>query len=187
MIPTKYMNKLTALDIPGDKLKKVIAIFIDAIEAKEVSRVAKLPDDLRWPTNFMEMFWSRDSGYPRLIGKQAAFRKLQAIQRSGKVRFADLMAGVERYRQAAAQTDPCYIAHPATWLSAGRWEDDPGAVRVGSRVQRGNGFLQLLDQANEREPSSGTAEARRRPDAKYSSASGYSRIVRESSGRIPPR
>ena len=37
---------------------------------------------------------------------------------------AELLAGAARYRDECAGKERRYIAHPATWLNAGRWKDE---------------------------------------------------------------
>lgn len=72
-----------------------------------------------------EEFWNI---YPRREGKRAALKAfLKALEDSD---LDAVMAGARRFA-----TDPNlpvikqYIAHPATWLNQGRWEDDPLPVR----------------------------------------------------------
>lgn len=64
--------------------------------------------------------------YPRKVGKDAAERKYQRARKT--VSAAVLLAGVRRYAAAVANTEREFIAHPATWLNAGRWQDDYGAA-----------------------------------------------------------
>jgi uncharacterized protein YdaU (DUF1376 family) len=37
---------------------------------------------------------------------------------------AELLMGAARYRDECAGKEPRYIAHPASWLNAGRWKDE---------------------------------------------------------------
>lgn len=73
------------------------------------------------PPGFDE-FWTT---YPRKEGKGAA-RKAYA-KALGKVTAGVLLAGAQRYRDAPSRTArPLrYTAHPATWLNAERWDDEP--------------------------------------------------------------
>lgn len=67
-----------------------------------------------------EMFWN---AYPRKVAKrsaQKAFAKLMVTKDAPSIK--QLLDGVERYK--ATTLDPKYIAHPATWLNQGRWEDN---------------------------------------------------------------
>lgn len=65
------------------------------------------------------------AAYPRHVGKEAARRAfVKAIKT--KAPAADIIEGARRYADAtaAAGTETRYVAHPATWLNAGRWSDD---------------------------------------------------------------
>jgi hypothetical protein len=67
-----------------------------------------------------ELFWK---AYPRKVAKrqaQKSFAKLMVTKDAPTIK--QLLDGVERYK--ATTLDPKYIAHPATWLNQGRWEDD---------------------------------------------------------------
>lgn len=100
------------------------------------------PND--WPKDYQEQFWS---SYPRRIGKDATMRRLDTIRKSGAVRFAKVLDAVYLYRHKTQNTDMKYIAHPATWLSQGRWKDDPNAIAGHASDGRGevkNGFIGRL-------------------------------------------
>ena len=77
----------------------------------ELSVISRTPFD-----NFWEL-------YPRKIGKGAARKAYaEAIRKAGP---DDIEAGVARFRAGLNGTDPKFIPHPATWLNAERWLDDP--------------------------------------------------------------
>ncbi|HVW79828.1 MAG TPA: hypothetical protein VHB69_02655 [Mycobacteriales bacterium] len=64
-------------------------------------------------------FWSI---YPLRKGKLDAERKFaQAAKRADP---GVILAGARRFAAANRQTEPRFIAHPATWLHQGRWDDD---------------------------------------------------------------
>ena len=65
------------------------------------------------------------AAYPRHVGKEAARRAFVKTVKT-KAPAADIIEGARRYAAAtaAAGTETRYIAHPATWLNAGRWSDD---------------------------------------------------------------
>lgn len=66
-------------------------------------------------------FWL---AYPRRVGKKAAEVKFTKAIKDG----ADpeqLIAGAERYAHARKGQDPKFTAHPSTWLTQGRWDDEP--------------------------------------------------------------
>ena len=63
-----------------------------------------------------EQFWR---AYPRRVGKLAA-------QREWERRRPDLTAVLEALDWQRQQwTDPKFTPHPRTWLSQGRWMDEP--------------------------------------------------------------
>ena len=65
------------------------------------------------------------AAYPRHVGKEAARRAFVKAVKAGAP-AADIVEGARRYTAAtaAAGTETRYVAHPATWLNAGRWSDD---------------------------------------------------------------
>jgi hypothetical protein len=66
-----------------------------------------------------DKFWD---AVPRKIGKKAARREWdKAIKETDP---DQLLATMSLYAASVANTDPKFIAHPRTWLSQGRWEDD---------------------------------------------------------------
>ena len=87
------------------------ALFVLDAEQRPADRIERF-----------DVFWKR---YPRRVGKTAAAK---AWERSTRTVDPDtILAGVERYRDECEQlrTEPRFIAHPATWLNQGRWDDDP--------------------------------------------------------------
>ncbi len=98
----------------------------------------------QWPKDFRDQFWAV---YPRRIGKNLAMRKLDAIRRSGKVAFREIMDAIDVLRRETQNTEMRFIPHPSTWLNQGRWEDDPAAIAGRPSDRRGeirNGFLARL-------------------------------------------
>ena len=78
-----------------------------------------------WPSNYAEQFWRI---YPRRVAKRAAMKALDRVRRSGEVSFAELLAAVERYAAATSTKDIQFVCHAATWLNAGRWDDEPAHI-----------------------------------------------------------
>jgi hypothetical protein len=66
-------------------------------------------------------FWAV---YPRKVAKGAAVRAYANARKSADA--ATILAGAERYRDDPRR-DPAFTAHPATWLNAERWADEPAA------------------------------------------------------------
>lgn len=74
----------------------------------------------RGPTEF-DRFWAV---YPRHVGKDAARKAFSKAL--GRITEDDplavILAGVER--ALPGWDDPNFIPHPASWLNAGRWDDE---------------------------------------------------------------
>jgi hypothetical protein len=60
--------------------------------------------------------------YPRKVGKRDALKAFQAAVADG-TNAGRIIEGARRYRDDPNR-EAAYTAHPATWLRAGRWEDD---------------------------------------------------------------
>jgi hypothetical protein len=69
-----------------------------------------------------DAFWAE---VPRKEGKGAA-RKAYASALK-KADHATLMAAIRRHAEERRGQDPKYTPHPATWLNAERWTDEPAA------------------------------------------------------------
>ena len=72
--------------------------------------------------NFEEFY----AAYPRKVGKKAAEKSWDKLIKMG-TNPNEIIEGAKRYAAAKRGTDQQYIAHPATWLNAGRWQDEMGA------------------------------------------------------------
>jgi len=97
-----------------------------------------------------EQFWA---AYPRKVAKEAARRAFAKAIEAG-ASHAALMAGVERYRAERAGQDPKYTKHPATWLNAGCWQDEP----IGAPVIDQHGNVVAYEQPQQRQQPRGMAE-----------------------------
>lgn len=74
-----------------------------------------------------DLFWER---YPRRVAKMAARRAwARAVKVAGGP--GPIMAGLS---SAVFSPDPAFIPHPASWLNAGRWMDEPDPPK---RARRG--------------------------------------------------
>lgn len=75
----------------------------------------------RVESDFLDFY----AAYPRHVGKEAARRAFVKAVKAGTP-APDIVEGARRYAAAtaAAGTETRYVAHPATWLNAGRWSDD---------------------------------------------------------------
>ena len=67
-----------------------------------------------------DLFWNK---YPRRVAKVAARNVFLSVMLKPDAPSLDtLLIAVDKY--AKTEIDKKYIAHPATWLRQGRWEDD---------------------------------------------------------------
>jgi len=69
--------------------------------------------------------------FPRRVGAREAVKAygkaLKALVRGGMdetAAIAAIQAGAVRYAEEKAESEPRFIAHPASWLNAGRWADE---------------------------------------------------------------
>lgn len=69
--------------------------------------------------------------YPRRVAKTAARKAYTRIITKGEASHEDLAAGAARFADAVAGSEARFIAHPATWLNAGRWLDEPDPAAGG--------------------------------------------------------
>lgn len=120
---------------------------------EEVKTPSKPPASKPTTNRFPE-FWE---WYPRKVGKadaQKAWAKATA-----KTDPQEILDGLERYRLDPNLPEKEFIPHASTWLSGGRWEDEPLPARntsvkpTGSqlRLQAGYDLLQQTraEQANQ--------------------------------------
>ena len=76
-----------------------------------------------------DRFWQ---AYPRRVGKQAALKAWRAALKRG-AESELILAAAASYAASVSGADPQFIAHPATWLNAGRYEDEPPPKATASR------------------------------------------------------
>lgn len=74
-------------------------------------------EDARAKTTDFDQFWS---AFPAKVGKKAARKAWDRAK--DRPAIADLLAAVERYRQAKPHDREW--CNPATWINQGRWDDD---------------------------------------------------------------
>lgn len=106
---------------------------VDAAEATEeapapvpaAAQVDLAPAKTKKHTGVDADFEEFYAAYPRHVGKEAARRAFVKAVKT-KAPAADIIEGARRYAAAtaAAGTETRYVAHPATWLNAGRWSDN---------------------------------------------------------------
>lgn len=62
------------------------------------------------------------ANYPKKEGKDAARKAFAKARKAASLE--ELIDGLDRYRKATQSSERRFIANPATWLNAGRWQDD---------------------------------------------------------------
>lgn len=93
-----------------------------------------------WPRDYQCLFWEY---YPRKVSKKSAMKCLDRLRKSGELPFEVLISAVQVYARSVVGKDMKYVAHPATWLNAGRWDDAPDAlldVKVPASILSGQAF-----------------------------------------------
>jgi hypothetical protein len=83
----------------------------------------------RWADQAFHEFWKR---YPRKVGKIAA-RKAWDKARPTPELFEQMKRTLAW--QVQQWDDPKFIPHPATWISQGRWDDEPFTPVVTKRTK----------------------------------------------------
>jgi len=120
----------TPTPTPTPTPKKEEKILPPAAGDGLLAEPAKLTSTADWPKDYQDQFWRN---YPRKTEKKAALAKLDAIKKSGTVRWAALIGGLLRFVQhvKATRTEERYIKHPTTWLNRGCWDDEHGPGESG--------------------------------------------------------
>lgn len=72
-----------------------------------------------WNARAFDAFWAR---YPRKIGKKAARKEWDKAHVTPEL-FEQIQRTLDW--EIAQWDDPQFIPHPRTWLSQGRWDDEP--------------------------------------------------------------
>lgn len=78
----------------------------------------------RGGVNFNEFYQT----YPRHVGRANAQKSYNKARLGGATHEA-IITGARRYADECKDKEQRFIAHPASWLNAGRWDDAPGANR----------------------------------------------------------
>jgi hypothetical protein len=90
----------------------------EPVPAKRRSRPTGDADFDRW--------WDQ---YPRRVDKESARKAYARVIKAGRATPDELLAGAMRYAAEKAGEDPRFTKHPATWLNAGSWANEPLAPR----------------------------------------------------------
>jgi len=113
-------------------------------EAKEVTNVTYIK--IEREKEFHDFFWP---AYPHKVAKPNA---LKAFLRARKrAPLNEILAGLERYK--SSKPPDISWAHPATWLNADRWADEP-AHNLSTRgpPDKPNKLFEAIDRAVAGEP-----------------------------------
>lgn len=70
-----------------------------------------------------DTFWAQ---YPRKVGKIAGKKAFDKAIRLTSLE--QLLSGIELLKRETAGKELEFIPHPASWLSAGRWDDEPSSA-----------------------------------------------------------
>lgn len=82
-------------------------------------------EPIRQGVGFAEFYMA----YPRKVGKEAARRAFEKAARSTDPQL--IVDGARRYASDPNLPEKRFIPHPASWLNAGRWDDEPEVPRDG--------------------------------------------------------
>lgn len=84
----------------------------------------KTPSSPANPSMEFDKFWTQ---YPRKVGKIAGKK---AFDKAIKLTTLEqLLSGIELLKRETAGKEIEFIPHPATWLTAGRWDDEPSITK----------------------------------------------------------
>ena len=116
-------NALASIPIPnkGD-ISPANAVDISLSRSKSKAGRSDVNGGNREIDEAFEAWWRI---YPRRVAKTAARKAYARIITKGEASHEDLAAGAARFADAVAGSEARFIAHPATWLNAGRWLDEP--------------------------------------------------------------
>lgn len=79
----------------------------------------------KWPIDGFEQWWSV---YPRKVAKKFAHKCFERLRSSGEIPFEVLISATQFFARSCIGKDIKFVPHPATWLNAGRWDDDENAL-----------------------------------------------------------
>jgi hypothetical protein len=117
----------------------------EEIDDSEAVASESIDQTNRDPGAEFEEFWSR---CPRKVGKGAA-RKAYAKAR-GLASWHTIMSGMLRYAAECDGTEPRFIKHPAKWLTAECWDDEPTPIPIEFNHRGADGRRPTLSRAEQR-------------------------------------
>lgn len=115
------VKRINFAEAPVEPVEAETPAPVPAVPAPVKKTKKKSSTPARVESDFLDFY----AAYPRHVGKEAARRAFVKTVKAGTP-AAEIVEGARRYAAAtaAAGTETRYVAHPATWLNAGRWSDD---------------------------------------------------------------
>ena len=101
-------------------------VFVKGGKGNGNGRKAPRPSPLAvsYPEDFLR-FWE---AYPRKTGKREALRRWLALKKDGALPDLTTLLGAlkwQKEQESWREDGGKFVPHPATWLNAGRWDDEP--------------------------------------------------------------
>ena len=116
---SKYQDAARVGDAPSDAPATHHPTHIK----KEIKKVNKYTPPIVPPKGEIEAeFQEFYRAYPRHVGPAAAFRKYVVARKQADAET--LLNAAKRFAEISAGKEPQFVAHPATWLHQGRWQDE---------------------------------------------------------------
>ncbi len=82
--------------------------------------------------------------YPRRVARGNAEKAYARVIRSGMATSDELLAGAMRYAAEKQHEEPKYIKHPASWLNAKCWLDEPDRKPPSHPGSTADGIMNIL-------------------------------------------
>ena len=121
MLSENIISKVRALNLDLMTEQAVINIVEEAVAiAAPVSTALALQIPADWPADYQDRFWAK---YPNKKSKARAMKSLDKIAFSGKVRWSNLIAAIDRYI-LSPKVVRGFVMEPATWLNGECWKDE---------------------------------------------------------------
>lgn len=83
----------------------------------------KTPSSPAAPSTEFDRFWAQ---YPRKVGKIAAEKAFTKAMK--RTTLEQMLSGLELLKRETAGKDIDFTPHAASWLNAGRWDDEPSSA-----------------------------------------------------------
>ena len=115
----KPKQNASTTEAPASKVLEQIASTSLAKTETETETETRRKDLSTEPADEFAQWYAR---YPRKEAKDAAKRAFTKARKSASL--PELLSGLDQYNRAMAGKERQYLALPATWLNAGRWQDE---------------------------------------------------------------